>query len=131
MNSIGTTHRLPWRVSGAGSETNRPDADTSDWSGVEYKRLSLVGCGDGACRSVFPNLELKDIGEIIEPDHLMTLHFNGRKRPAPVSRKDGQRSAWIGRLSGDPRNEQQQDEHARDVCGDAGSHAKDMISVGL
>ena len=33
-HSTGTSHLRPWRVSGAGNERSRPEADTSDWSGV-------------------------------------------------------------------------------------------------
>ena len=93
--------------------------------------MILVGRGHGARGGVLANLKLKNVCEIVEPDHLMTLHLDGRKRPAPFARKHRERSAWSRRLTRESRSEEQQDDHARDVCNDAGSQAGYMISVGL
>ena len=55
--------------------------------GRQHDRLVLVCRGDGARRRVFAHLELEQTREIVEPDHLMSLHFDGRQRAAPLARR--------------------------------------------
>ena len=40
----------------------------------QHNRLILVRDGDGASRGVFADLELKEAGQIVEPDHRVALH---------------------------------------------------------
>ncbi len=96
----------------------------------EHQCLVLVAGGDSASGGVFTDLKLKDVCEIVEPDHLMPLQLDGWKRPAPVARKHRQRSARVRRLSRDFHGDDER-KRARGVCDGAGSHSGYMISVGL
>jgi len=61
--------------------------------GCQHDRLVLVGRGNRARRRIFAHLKLKQRREIVEADHLVTLHVDGGKRAPAIARQDGDRPA--------------------------------------
>ena len=118
--------------------------------GREHDRLILVARRHRFCGRVVSNLQLEQIGEIVEPDHLMVLHFGGGQCASPVTRQNRNGTALRKKhvVSGFSRTpdesrtpqhsgaecccrERQQAECVRDVSNTATCQKVYMIAVGL
>ena len=62
----------------------------------QHQRLVFIGGGDGARRRVFAHLQLKKIREIVEADHLMSLHVDGREGRLPSRDRTVSGPLWLG-----------------------------------
>jgi hypothetical protein len=82
---------------------------------------------------VFSNLQLKEIAEVVEADHLAVLHFDGRQRAASLARQHGDGSAALReqQIADGARQSQGETDRERVVADAATSQKVYMISVRL